>query len=253
MSPAESEYAADWKRECVLITGSARRLGRALAEALAARRTRLLLHYHRSESQAFELANRCAALGAEATLFRADLADSAAVEKLIADVIRHQPTGLVNNASLFFRTPLENLPPQTWDEMLTVNLATPVRLASALGLAMKEAGRGSIVQIGDWSARRPYRNYLAYSVSKGALETATRSLARELAPEVRVNLVALGSMLLPENASAELEERIRQPVPLGRLGGTRAYVDAVLFMLGEAQYCTGTVLTVDGGRSLSYP
>jgi pteridine reductase len=120
-----------------------------------------------------------------------------------------------------------------------------------LGLAMKDSGGGAIVQIGDWSAHRPYPRYLAYTISKGALETATMALARELAPHVRVNMVALGPILLPDGSGPAYEERVKQAVPLGRLGGTQAFQRAVLYLLEDEGYCTGTILTVDGGRRLA--
>jgi len=116
---------------------------------------------------------------------------------------------------------------------------------------MQAGGRGNIVQVGDWSSARPYPDYLAYTVSKGALESATRALARELAPEVRVNLLAPGPMVLPPGSTAERDARVRRAVPLGRLGGTESYVKAVLSLLDPHTYATGSIVTLDGGRSLT--
>ncbi len=232
---------------CVLITGSARRLGRALAEALAKQGTPLALHYHRSRKEAEALA---AEVKSEAHLFGADLAAPGAAEQLARDVwARCGPiAGLVNNASIYAPTPLSGLDRATWHETLEVNLTAPVWLSIHLGRRMREAGGGSIVQVGDWSADRPYTGYLPYTVSKGALETATRALARELAPRVRVNMIRLGPILLPEGSGADYEARVRRKAPLRRVGGTDAYVSAVTHLLGPATYCTGSILTVDGGR-----
>jgi pteridine reductase len=241
-----------WDHHCVLITGAATRLGRSLAEALAARGAALALHFHRSAEAAETLAERLKPSARHVRLFQADLRKPREQESLAERVMRDcgKLTGLINNASAYRKTPLSTLTEREWDEILAVNLAAPVRLSVMLGLEMKRSGGGSIVQIGDWSTNRPYRDYLAYTVSKGGLETATRALARELAPDVRVNLVAPGPILLPQGGTSDLEARIRQAVPLGRLGGTSAFVEAVLFLLAEATYCTGTTLTVDGGRTL---
>lgn len=256
MSPNDHHEDAaprPWSAQTVLVTGAARRLGRALAEALAARGAALALHYHRSQREAEELAE---ALGPRANgirLFRADLARPDEQERLAEEILSACPrlTGLVNSASLYAPTPLTRLDRGDWDAHLAVNLTAPVWLAATLGCAMQAAGGGSIVQVGDWSTQRPYRGYLAYTVSKGGLETATRALARELAPQVRVNMVSLGPILLPEGSGPDLEERVRRAVPLGRVGRPREFVAAVLHLLSDATYSTGSIVQVDGGRGLA--
>ncbi|MBM3317960.1 MAG: SDR family oxidoreductase, partial [Candidatus Eisenbacteria bacterium] len=186
-------------------------------------------------------------------LFRADLSDPDEQQRLADEVLAACPglNGLVHNASIYRPTPLASLARRDWDEHLAINLTAPVWLSARLGLAMRASGGGSIVQVGDWSTGRPYRDYLAYTVSKGALETATRALARELAPEVRVNMVALGPILLPEGSGPDLEERVRRAVPLGRVGHPGEYVSAVLHLLTGASYSTGSIVQVDGGRALA--
>ncbi|MCK4412847.1 MAG: SDR family oxidoreductase [Candidatus Eisenbacteria sp.] len=261
MSPQTDRADADktdaagvnWSSQTVLITGAARRLGRALAAALAARGARLLLHYHRSGGETHSLARSLESNGASVTLLQADLRHPEEQERLAAQAIAADPppTGLVNNASLYERSPLDDWSRQVWEDHLAINLTAPVWLAVRLGRDMQARGGGNIVQIGDWSSRRPYPHYLAYTVSKGGLETATRALARELAPQVRVNLLALGPMLLPEESGPERERLVRRAVPLGRLGGTEAYVAAVLSLLDPRTYATGSVVTLDGGRSLT--
>lgn len=246
--------AEDWTQQRILITGAARRLGQHLAEALVARGATVALHYHRSASEANRLAGRLSDAGHRCHLFQADLANDDDVDRLIRNVGKRcgPLTGLVNNASVYNRTPLADLDRETWQAAQQVNARAPIWLAAHLGRAMKKAGGGSIVNIGDWSIVKPYRDYLAYTVSKGALTIASRALARELAPEVRVNVVAPGPMLLPEHAPLDLAAKIRRAVPLGRLGGPEPFAQAVLFFLSNASsYCTGTVLTVDGGRSLA--
>ncbi len=243
----------DWHQACVLITGGARRLGRMLAVALAQRGAAIALHYHRSHREAEQLARELEGSARRVWLFRANLAEPAEQDRLAARVLAecHDLCGVVNNASLYQRTPLADLTRQEWDEHIAVNLSAPVWLAVLLGRAMRQRQGGSIVQVGDWSVAQPYRDYLPYTVSKGALATATRALARELAPEVRVNMVALGPMLLPEGSNPDLEARIARAVPMNRVGTPQEYVAAVLYLLAGGTYCTGSVLTVDGGRSLA--
>jgi pteridine reductase len=245
--------AVDWRTQCVLVTGAARRLGSELARALAARGAAVALHYHRSEREARALVGELTPRARAVWLMRADLAQPEEQDRLARDVLERcgRLTGLVNCASAYRPTPVDTLTRAEWEAHLAVNLTAPVWLSLRLGQAMRQAGGGSIVQVGDWSTGQPYRGYLPYTVSKGALETATRALARELAPEVRVNMVALGPILLPEGTGADYEQRVARAVPLGRVGHPAEFVRAVLFLLGEATYTTGSVLAVDGGRSLA--
>jgi pteridine reductase len=249
---AADSRALHWPEQTILVTGGARRLGRALVEALAAQGAGVAIHYHHSEREAQLLADSVRDRASSVRLFQADLRQPAEQERLAAEVLANcgPLTGLVHNASTYTTTPLETFTREGWDDHLAANLTAPVWLSVRLGRAMKREGRGSIVLTGDWSTQRPYRHYLAYTVSKGGLETATRALARELAPEVRVNMIALGPILLPEGSGPELAERVSRVVPLGRVGSPREYVAAVLHLLSAATYSTGSIVTVDGGRGL---
>jgi pteridine reductase len=249
---SDSQPQGPGERDTILITGAARRLGRALALAIGARGSRLILHYNRSRREAESLAAELAGVAGAIELIGADLSQPEGQDHLVAKVrqLGWQLTGLVNNASNFYKTPLADLDRDAWDAALAVNLTAPLWLAAVLGNDMKSNAGGGIVMVGDWSTARPYRDYLAYSVSKGGLETGTRALARELAPEVRINLVAPGPILLPPDSSPEYEARVHKAVPLGRLGGSEAYVSLVMRLLSNAPYCTGTILTMDGGRHL---
>lgn len=240
------------ERPCVLITGAGRRLGRALALDLGSRGADLALHYNTAERETEELARELTATGASVHTFKADLSLPADQQRLAEEVLQGCPhlDGLVNSASIYLRTPLATLSREEWTRIQAVNAEAPIWLSVTLGSAMLRARGGSIVQIGDWSSARPYRDYLACTVAKGALETATRALARELAPQVRVNMAALGPILLPEGSSRDYAGRVERAVPVGRIGGPEAFTTAVRHLLWDATYCTGTIMTIDGGRQV---
>jgi pteridine reductase len=157
---------------------------------------------------------------------------------------------LVNNAAVYRQTPLGKTSIETWDEMLAINLRAPFLLSQKLGLAMKKTGYGHIVNIGDWAGLRPYRSYLPYVISKAALIHMTRALALELAPEVQVNCVCPGPVLLPEDCDEPEADTVRQQTPLKRLGDPDEVARAVCFF-AESGFATGAILTVDGGRLIA--
>ena len=236
----------------VLVTGAARRLGRAIAEDLASRGARLAVHYRSSAAEAEEVIAGIRARGGFAEGFAADLADPAAAERLAAAVVeRLGPVDvLVNNASVFYRTPVETLGAAEWDAVLTVNLRAPYLLAVTLGRAMRARGAGKIVNLADIAADRPHPGYLPYNVSKAGIVALTRSLARELAPEVQVNCVAPGPVLQAIDANPETTAAVLKRTPLGRLGSAADVAAAVRFLLEASDFVTGTTVVVDGGRAL---
>lgn len=234
-----------------LVTGAARRLGRSIAEALAARGARVAVHHHRSRGEAEVVVRGIRERGGTAESIIADLALDGVVPTLITAVEeRLGPIDvLVNNASIFVRTPLDALDAAAWDAHLTVNLRTPYLLAVAVGRAMRRRGAGKIVNLTDIAAERPYRHYLPYSVSKAGLAALTRGLAKELAPEVQVSCVAPGPILPPSETSDDDRNVILDRTPLGRFGAPADIASAVLYLI-DADFVTGATLTVDGGRSL---
>lgn len=243
---------ADRSGGWALVTGAARRVGAAIARALGEGGTNVALHCHHSIAEAEALAREIRAASSDAIVLRADLSDAAAVRDLASRA--EAETGgidvLVNNASNYLRTPWASLDESAWEESMSVNLKAPYLLSVALGTAMRRRGVGAIVNLVDWSIERPYRDYLPYSVSKAGLVCLTRALARELAPTVRVNAVAPGPVLLPDDAALGEADAVRRATPLG-LGTPEAVASAVRFLLTEATFTTGAILHVDGGRSIA--
>lgn len=238
-----------------LVTGAGIRLGRAVTEMLAGHGYRVALHHHRHREQAEEVAarlNRDGAGAGRASCFAADLSDPLAMEPLVDAVEREMGhlDALVLSAAIYPRDPLEALRPDAFEETLRVNLVSPFLLARTAGLRMKARGRGTITALLDWSVDRPYVDRVPYTIAKAGLRAGMLGLARALAPEVRVNGVALGAVLLPEGTPPELAERIRTAAPLQRIGTPRDAADAVRYLI-QSEFVTGTILTVDGGRSVA--
>ncbi len=235
-----------------LVTGAARRIGRAIAEDLAAAGARVAVCARRSGQEADDVVAGIRTRGGDAHAFLVDLGDPRAVERLAVDVTtRLGPIDvLVNNASVFYRTPIETLGESEWDAVMRVNLKAPYLLALALGRAMRARGAGKIVNLADIAADRPYPGYLPYSVSKAGIVALTRALALELAPAVQVNCVAPGPVLEPIDGTPATTAAIVRRTPLGRLGAASDVAAAVRFLLEGSDFVTGTTIVVDGGRAL---
>lgn len=234
-----------------MVTGGAKRVGRAIALTLARAGMDIVLHYNRSETAAVATAAEIRAMGKECTMVSADLQDAKSVDALLASAELSHVDVLVNSASVFFRTPIETVTAEEWDRVMAVNLRAPFFLAQRLGLAMKQRGHGKIINIADCSARRPYRNYLPYIVSKGAIVTMTQALALEFAPEVQVNCVAPGTVLLPESKEFDkLRGPIEKRTPLKRIGSPEDVAKMVLFLVKEGEFMTGGYYPVDGGAGI---
>ncbi|MBI3316150.1 MAG: SDR family oxidoreductase [Candidatus Omnitrophica bacterium] len=241
----------DVKEKIALVTGGAKRVGRGIALALAGKGAHILLHYHTSKLEAEKTAGDVRSLGVRCDLFQADLGSTDQVLSMAQNVLKQFPSIhiLVNSASLFYKTPFKDVSESDWDRLLDTNLKGPFTLSRKIGNHMAAHEGGKIINIADWSGSRPYKDYAPYCASKGGLITLTKSLARDLAPKVQANAVAPGPVLLPAGFPENEKEEILKKIPLGRLGTPRDVASAVLFLV-ENDFINGTVLVVDGGRSL---
>jgi pteridine reductase len=230
----------------VLVTGAGRRVGRALAEAMGADGARVAVHYNQSAQGATEVADGLT----DARLFQADLRDAEAAQALPARVAEEMGRldVLINSASVMAHHDFGSITPEGWDAVMQINARAYLFTSQGAAPALT-ASRGQIVNISDMSARQPWPGYLVHSASKAAVENLTRGLAVVLAPEVRVNAVAPGAVLLPDEWGDDRREEIVRTTPLARLGSPADVVGAVRYLL-HADFATGTTVTVDGGRYL---
>jgi pteridine reductase len=238
-----------------LVTGAARRVGAEIVRHLHAAGANVVIHCHRSLEEARALAAGLEDERAGSTQVACcDLLDTAALSGIVAVATEHFGSldVLVNNASTFYPTPFGSITPAQWADLSGTNLQAPLFLAQAAAPALRHA-RGLIVNIVDIHGQRPLRNYLAYSAAKAGLIMLTRALARELAPEVRVNAVAPGPVLWPESGlDAQQRHEIVERTLLKRAGEPADVARAVRFFAAEAPFVTGQVLAVDGGRSVGW-
>lgn len=235
-----------------LVTGAAKRVGRVVARDLAGRGANVVVHYNQSAADAADAVREMEALGVRALALRAELGVTAQVTALAQEA--EARTGgiavLVNSASNYLRVPFDALTEETWDASLDVNLKAPFLLAWHLGRAMRQRGEGVIVNVADWAGERPYRDYLPYCVSKAGVIGLTKALAKELAPAVRVNAVAPGPVLLPEDFGPEARAAVERATPLRRVGMPEDVARCIRFLVEEADFSTGALFHVDGGRAI---
>ncbi|MGE5231081.1 MAG: SDR family oxidoreductase [Deltaproteobacteria bacterium] len=232
-----------------LVTGAGRRLGRALAAALAGRGMTLALHHHASGEGARALRDQIRAAGGRAECFAADLADAQAAHDLPGRVVATfgRLDVLVNSAAVMRRLRFEETTPEQWDGILDLNLRAAFFCTQGAAAALREA-RGKVVNLADLAGLEPWAAYAAHSISKAGVVMLTKVLALSLAPDVTVNAVAPGAVLVPEDYDEAARSWLARSTPLGRLGAPADAAGAVLYLLESADYVTGTTLVVDGGR-----
>ena len=240
----------------ILVTGGAKRVGAAISRRLHAAGANIALHYRSSISEAQALEGKLNYIRpGSAKLVQADLLRFDSLPQLVHETVRFfgRLDAVINNASSFFPTPLAELNEHQWDDLIGTNLKAPLFLAQAAAFELRQ-NNGAIINIVDIHAERPMHDHLVYSVAKAGLAALTRGLAVELAPRVRVNAVAPGVIVWPENTSWENSVRRKQIIDqtlLKRVGDPDDVAKTVFFLLQDAPYITGQIINVDGGKSIN--
>jgi pteridine reductase len=242
----------DLRDRVALVTGAGRRLGRAFAGGLARRGMTVAIHYNSSSGGAEDLRKEIEAGGGRAACFAADLSDAAAATDLAGRVVDTlgRLDVLVNSAAVMHRLSLEDTTPEQWDAIFAINLRAPFFCAQGAAPALR-ATRGKIVNISDLGGLEPWPGFAAHSISKAGVVMLTKVLARILAPDVTVNALAPGAVLVPEDYDDAERERLARATPLRRLGVPEDAVAALVYLLEGGDFVTGEVLAVDGGRHIA--
>lgn len=235
----------------VLVTGAGHRLGRAIALAVARRGAHLGVHYHASAAEAETTVRAALELGVQAVSFQADLRDAHAARALPERVARYfgRLDVVINSAGIMTRAFVEETTPELWDDVMAVNLRAGFFTVQGALPWLREA-RGKVINLADVGGLEPWPRYAAHCISKAGVVMLTETLARALAPEVTVNAVAPGAVLPPNDWDEASREHLARTTPLKRLGGPDDVTGAVLYLLEQGDYVTGTTLVVDGGRLL---
>jgi len=244
------------KQKVILITGAARRIGAEIARALHAADMNIILHYHASATQAWDLALQLNSIRPDSVVtLKANLCSLTEISSLVEEAanVWGRLDGLVNNASRFYKTSVDSVTEEAWNDLFDSNLKAPFFLSKAAVPYLKKT-KGSIINITDIHGDRPMRDYPVYCMTKAGLIMQTKALAKELSPKIRVNAISPGEIAWPEgenSLSNELKQKIIERIALQRHGDPNYIAKAVLFFLQDADYITGHVLVVDGGRSLT--
>lgn len=235
-----------------LVTGGAKRVGLSISLALARAGCDVVVHYHNSREEAESAAKQIEAFGRRAFLVQADLSHAAEINRLLTNVENVCPPIeiLINSAAVYYSTPLAETTADQWDHTLNTNLRAPFLFARELGLKMAQRGRGKVINITDCAVRRPYRGFAPYLVSKAALVALTEVLALELAPYVQVNCIAPGTVLLPQDVTAEQQEQCIRRAPLKKIGSPEDVAQLALHLIECGDFMTGGYYPVDGGAGM---
>jgi pteridine reductase len=233
-----------------LVTGAAKRLGRAIALGLASEGADLAIHYGKSAAEANELVAEIQKLGRRASAFSAELTNVSAIQKLVDDTTQHfgQFDILINCAANFLETKFGETTEKTWDASLDTNLKAPFFCSQAAAPHLAKSGHGIIINFADIGGLLGWREYLPHSLSKAGIILMTRILAKELAPAVRVNAIAPGTITMAGDALEWQSDYIRR-APLRRTGRPDEIVDTVLYLI-HSEFITGQTIVLDGGRTL---
>lgn len=252
----ENNVNSPLKDKVVLITGGAKRVGAEISRLLHASGAHVMIHYRSSVQEANALLVELNTIRPDsAAIFQGDLLDLNTLNTLVQQTVQRfgRLDVLVNNASSYYATEMGEIGEQEWNDLLGSNLRAPLFLSQAAAPELKKT-RGCIINITDMHVERPKKGYVVYSVAKAGLVTLTRSLAQELAPDVRVNAVAPGPVLWPEDNpqfDVDYRNKVISQTLLKRIGEPDDVARAVRFLIEDAPFITGQVIAVDGGRSLN--
>ena len=240
-------------KKTIFITGAAKRIGKEIALCFSEMGWNIIIHYNSSKNDAQVLADEINGTNSDSAItVQGNLDVKEDVEKVINEVRDAFPTIdlLINNASTFYPTPIEDISEEHWDKLVGSNLKGPLFLIKGLKDQLKES-KGSIINITDTNLSKGVANYSIYSAAKAGLESITKGLARELAPDIKVNAIAPGAMLEPPDVTwtEEQKSKVISSIPLNRMGSEKDISEAVKF-LAKSNYITGQIIKVDGGRSL---
>lgn len=253
-TPSANDTMSSLQGKVALITGAAHRIGATTARMLHAEGMNIIVHYRSSRAAAQALQEELNGQRENSVvLIQADLHETPKITEMVREAIKAwgRLDVVVNNASSFYPTPLGQIDENVWDDLIGSNLKAPLFLSQAAAPHLK-ANKGCIVNIVDIHSDRPLKNHTVYCIAKAGLVMLTKSLARELGPEVRVNAVAPGAILWPESEIDDVtKKRIISGTALKRQGEPKDIARAVRFLIMEADYMSGQVLTVDGGRTLT--
>ena len=237
----------------ILITGAAKRIGKEMALSFFNKGWDIVIHYNSSKEEAGALADQMnSERNNSAMLVQANLDNTNEVENLVKKILSKNRSidALINNASTFYPTPIGTFSEENWNALMGSNLKAPLFLIQSFHKEL-EKNKGFIINVTDINVDRALVNHSIYLAAKSGLQTLTKSLAKELAPNIRVNAIAPGAILEPPNTdwTAEQKNNIINAVPMKRMGTEKDIVDAAIY-LSEAEYVTGQILNIDGGKSL---
>lgn len=237
----------------VLVTGGAKRVGRAIALRLARSGANVAITYNSSSKDAQQTVRDLRGLGVRAEAFKADNTNESQVKAAVKKTVKRlgRLDVLVASAAVFERTPFETVTVKDWDFHMDTNLKGTFFFTKAAGDVMLKQGSGKIITIGDWAGLRPYKHYLPYCVSKAGVIALTKGLAKTLAPKIQVNCVCPGPVLLPPDMDAAEKKAVIAGTPLARIGSPEDIAAAVRFLVEDSDFITGAILPVDGGRLIA--
>lgn len=240
------------KNRTVLITGAAKNIGATIAKELHSSGMKIIIHYNRSQKEATKLVDELNDLRENSAIkIQADLKKKECYSMLINAALDF--TGkidvLINNASAFYPTPLNDINEKNWNELININLKAPLFISKLAAESLKE-NNGCIINITDIHASNPLINHAIYCISKAGLIILTKSLAKELAPNIRVNAISPGAITWPDGMDGETKENIINQTVLKKMGNAEDIAKTVIFLIEDASYITGQILNVDGGKTL---